>query len=92
MNGAIQTYRNIPLGPIEILRYGLAGVLFLLSAIWELLFVILRWTLFVLLWVVGFALIMCGVVLLLFFGGPIGIGLLVVASIIALRWCLKEDY
>jgi hypothetical protein len=35
---------------------------------------------------------MCSVVLLLFFGGPFGIGLLVVAAIVALRWCLREDY
>lgn len=92
MNGAIQTYRTAPLGPIELLRYGLAGALLLLSAIWELSVTIVRWALFVLLWMAGFALIMCGVVLLVFFGGPIGIGLLVVAAILGLRWCLTEDY
>jgi hypothetical protein len=91
MNGAIQTSGTIRLGPIEIIRYGLAGVLFFLGAIWELSAAVVRWTLFVLLWTASFALIMCGIMLLLFFGGPLGIGILIVAAILALRWCLNEN-
>jgi hypothetical protein len=79
------------LGPIDILRFSLAGILLLLGGIWKLSVAIVRWTLFVLLWAAGYALIMCGIVLL-FCSGPIGIGLLIFAGFAALGWCLKEDY
>jgi hypothetical protein len=92
MNAAIQSPRMMCLGPIEILRYGLAGILLLLSGIWELSVAIVKWTLFVLMWTVIVATLMCSVLVLLFCGGPLGIGFLIVVAIAAIRWCLSENY
>ena len=81
----------MPLGPIDILRYSLAGILLILGGILKLAVAIVRWTLFVLLWAAGYALMMCGIVLL-FCSGPFGILLLIFAGFATLGWCLKEDY